>query len=189
MKRVRDRFRVYIKREAEVMAIIKRYTSLGAEITRITPAPDGETYDRVLVVPTGEVKLEIQITEAEDFQRYGDVRLDLISAFIFKPGSIYSERRRIGPFAVSSFLNSISVRRYGKLYNSEADTLAFYVPAPVSLLWLYSMPQLKISRSVFVSEYGIMINVKNGSESWQSCFVAVPVDDNTLQCCGVQALP
>lgn len=184
----RDRFSEYIKREEEVMETIRQYTDLGAEIVKVNPAPGGATYDRLLVLPTGEVKLEIQITEPDDFQKYGDVRLDLISAFDFKEDSVYAGKTRIKPCNVNSFLWSITVHRNGKLYACLADTLAFYVPEPVKILWLYSVPELQKKRQYFLYNYGIMINKKDWGEDWESCFVPVPESDEILHTCGFSAL-
>lgn len=191
-KSTRDRFKEYIDREEEVMSIIQKYTALGAEIVKVNPAPDGETYDRVVVLPTREVKLEIQITEPDDFQKYGDVRLDLISAYLLSKGSPsdvhYAGKSRIKPCNTHSFLSGITVKRYGKLYLCEAETLAFYVPEPAKMLWLYSVAQLQKNRWYFVSKYGIMVNKKDAEETWESCFVAVPESDRILQSCGVKAI-
>lgn len=186
MKSTKDRFALYIEREKQVMERIRKYTELGAEVVKINPSPDGATYDRVLVMPTGEVKLEIQITEAGDFLLYSDVRLDLISAFTFRPGRFVG-MSNVKAVQIPAFLNSIEIHRHGKLFECEAETLAFWVTPPVDLLWLYSVEALQKQRRYFMYEYGIKINIKTGDERWESCFVPVPLTDSILQTCGVKA--
>jgi hypothetical protein len=187
MKTTRDRFKLYTQREKEVIERIRKLTELGAEIVKVNPAPDGATYDRVLVMPSGEVKLEIQITEAADFLLYGDVRLDFISAFAFLSDSPYRGKAAIKPVEIPGFLNSIAINRHGKLFQCEADSFAFWVTPPVDLLWLYSVEALQKNRTYFMYEYGIRINIKSADEGWQSSFVPVPMDDAILQSCGVKA--
>jgi len=165
------------------MRKIKELADLGGEIVRVVPAPDGQTYDRVVVLRK-EIKVEIQITEPGDFLKYGDVRLDLVSAFQFDDWT-FRGRSYIEPFCVYTFLRSIQIMRPGKLYESKAETLAFYVPQPVDLLWLLNMSCLQKNRDTWIQKYGIYINKKR-DEDWESCFVAVDSEDKCLDECGIK---
>ncbi len=182
-----DRFQKYIEMENMVAEKVRRLTDFGATISRITPAPGGLTYDRVVILESGtEIKLEIQITEPKGWLKYSDVRLDLLSAFRHSPESEYAESNTVSLENAGHFLNSVEVQRYGKLYESEADVLAFYVPEPVDLLWLFRMKKLQEMRAYFVRTYGIKINKKSKKEKWQSCFVPVHFDDLYLDSAGVK---
>lgn len=186
----RKRFEKYIGLEKVVVDKVLEITALGADITRVTKAADGETYDRVVVLKAGtEVKLEIQITEPDAWRRYEDVRLDLLSAFRHKEGSRFWGSTAIRPCSVAGFMDCIEVDRYGKLYECEADVLAFYVREPVDLLWLFSVSALQERRSYFLAEYGIKINRKSRDEKWESAFVTVHKTDIELDRCGVMYEP
>lgn len=183
----RGRFRKYIEMEKLVAEKVRQLADLGGTITRIVPVAQGKLYDRIVVLEGGrEIKLEIQITESGAWKDFGDVRLDLISAFRWRPVGAAAKYLRIHPEEVPGFLSSIRVQRYGKLYECEAETLAFYVTKPTDLLWIFSMKSLQDNREYFVSRYGILINRKGRDETWQSCFVAVPKSDPALGRCGVQ---
>lgn len=183
----RGRFRQYIELEEMVAERVTELADFAGQISRITPVEEGLFYDRVVVLEGGkEIKLEIQITEAKAWKYFGDVRLDLLSAFKRLPGSRFAGFQRIYPEEVDAFLESVRVQRLGKLYKSEADTLAFYVPEPVDLLWLFSMKALQNNVTYFTQKYGIMINRKSRDEVWESCFVAVKKTDPILDKCGVR---
>lgn len=187
MKSTRNRFDIYQAREEEVVRRIRELADLGADIVRINEAPDGETYDRIVCLKSGkELKLEIQITEAEAFQKYHDVRLDVLSAFRRNPRSMFASVGAVKGVRVHTFLQDVTVIRPGKLFESKAETLAFFVPPPVDILWLYSMSELQNKRDYFLVNYGIIINKKSGDEDWESCFVPVPAKDAILQSCRVR---
>ena len=183
----RKRFDKYIGLEKVVVDKVLEITALGADITRVTKAADGETYDHVVVLKAGtEIKLEVQITEPDAWRKYGDVRLDLLSAFHHKPGSPFLGSTAIKSCSVQRFFTSIEIDRPGKLYECEADVLAFYVRKPMDLLWLFNVPALQERRSYFLAEYGIRINRKSRDEKWESAFVAVHHSDVELDRCGVK---
>lgn len=181
-----SRFQKYIKLEEMVAEKVRLLADLGGTITRITQCEDGLTYDRIVIMESGtHIKLEIQITEAWAWEKYGDVRLDLLSAFQHKPGSRYAASRGVAPQDCGDFLKSVRVQRYGKLFVSEADVFAFYVTEPVDLLWIFRMTPLQEARSYFMQNYGIRINRKSEGENWQSCFVPVHKTDHVLDVNGV----
>lgn len=183
MRSTRDRFEKYIALEQEVMEKIGLLTQMGTDIVKVLPAPNRATYDRVLVMPGGSrTNLEIQITEAAAFEKYGDIRLDYISAFKYQ-GEKYRGLRFIRGASATDFEESVEILRWGKLVESEADTLAFYVPG--RCLWLYSMGCLQAAAPYFALRYGLLINRK-ACEEWQSCFIAVPCDDERLERCSVE---
>lgn len=184
MKSTRERFRRYVELENMVMERIKELADLGGEIVRVTLGPDGATYDRVVILRK-KVKLEIQITEGVAFESYGDIRLDLISAFTFDVASPHLGSRYIRPDLFDDFLHSITVHRPGKLYECEADTLAYYITDPVDLLWLFAVNELQANRAYFINKYGVMINAKV-DESWESCFVPVSAEDEVLNKYGIR---
>lgn len=183
----RNRFRKYIELEKMVAEKVRELAEFGGEISRITPVEEGETYDRVVVLEAGkEIKLEIQITESLAWERYGDVRLDLLSAFSRPESAAFSSSLRIYPEEVDDFMESVKIDRSGKLFVCEAETLAFYVTKPTDLLWIFSVEALQRNREYFMKTYGIMINHKSRDETWESCFVAVHHTDEVLDKCGVK---
>lgn len=187
MKSSKNRFDIYREREEEVVRRIREIKELGAQIVKVNEAPDGETYDRVIILkPDREWKVEIQITDPAAFQKYRDVRLDVLSAFRRAPGSAFASVGAVKGRMAGFFLDSVEVLRYGKLYESEAETLAFFVPPPVDILWLYSLKELQRRRTYFVMTYGVIINKKTKDENWESCFVPVPERDAILGSCRVR---
>lgn len=183
MKSTRDRFPKYAKMESVVVEKIIQSRVFGDEVLDIISVPERSLYDRIIVLPHEKIKLEIQVTEAKDFARYGDIRLDLISTFRDPPGSSFRKRRRIEPMESERFLNGISVSRYGKMYECEAQKLAYYITKPMDLLWIFDILALQKKRQYFINQYGIMVNIKK-NESWESCFIPVPEDDCILNTCG-----
>ena len=185
MKSTLDRFGKYAEMESVVVEKIRQSKTFGDEVLDIVSVPEGSLYDRIIVLPNEEIKLEIQITEARDFARYGDFRLDLISAFRCPVGSSFRNRRRIEPIEAERFLNEINVSRYGKMYECEAQKLVYYITEPMDLLWIFDVSELHKYRQYFIDKYGIMVNIKKG-ESWESCFVPVHNDDRILNKCGTE---
>lgn len=183
----KTRFQQYIELEEMVAAKVLELAEFGGIISRITPAQDRALYDRVVILKSGtHIKLEIQITEPKAWEKYHDVRLDLISAFQHQTNSPFSGHSKVWPEEVSVFFRNIDVSRLGKLYMTEATTLAFYVLAPVNLLWIFNMGKLQENREAFVKKYGIMINHKSSNEQWESCFVPVSESDELLDSCGIR---
>jgi len=180
----RERFIKYVDMEKDIIKRLKRLLDPFGEVVRLLPAPDRETYDRILLF-NGETKLEIQFCDGEAFGKYHDIRLDYISAFAYKNVLKYpieKSRHTIQPREVGAFLESIDILRWGKIKQSEADTLAIYIGEPECIFYLVSMSELQSEKRVnyFLQEYGLCINHKKG-EDWQSAFIAVDYEDPVLR--------
>lgn len=191
MQSTKERFAEYQALEASVLEKVRQLADLGGRVTRISPTEQGALYDATVILEAGEeVKLEVQITEAAGFQQYGDVRLDLLSAYSYKTGILTPEIkeaiawRYIPPEFVDKFLESLVIARRGKLYDCEADLLAYAIMSPINKIWLFRMDCLKANRQQFLYTHGIRIN-KKVEEAWESAFIAVPAKDDRLNSCCV----
>lgn len=181
MNSTTTRFGIYVGREKEVADMVDALFAVYGEVSRILPSPN-RTYDRILLLG-GRVKLEIQITESADFERYGDIRLDLVSAFNLPQDCVFHNKHRIDTGYANRFLESIEIRQAGKLYSSPADTLVYYITEPTDMLCLYSMSKLQENLHYWLAHFPIMVNNKIGEE-WCSCFIPVPIDNERLEECG-----
>lgn len=175
----KERFREFSGREAEIAKRLTDLLSPFGDVTRLVEVPERKTYDRILLF-NGETKLEIQYCDGAAFGKYGDLRLDYISAFNYLPG-IKPSSSWIAPSEVEKFLASINVLRWGKLKESEADTLVIFIGAPVCIFYLVSMKELQKEKRLkyFLDTYGLLINKKK-NENWQSAFIAVDYEDSVL---------
>ena len=149
----------------------------------------------------GQIALEIQITnygrhDGEGFRRYGDVRLDLISAFeasskecqakYHLKNGVWKSLQNASELA--AFEKVCAIQRWGKLKTCDAELFVFAVVKrrnQCGLIHLYDNAQLKHHATYFVDRYGVKINHKQG-EGWGSAFVPVPVDDSVLQSCRIK---
>ncbi len=183
----KNRFPKFIKMEALVVERVRKLADMGGVISRVVPADGGALYDRLVILDSGqEIKLEIQITSPENWEKYKDLRLDLISAYRHKPDSRFIGKVGIAGTKAQEFLDSLTIERYGKLFSTDANVLAYYIPAPADLLWIFNMRALQQRAVYFYEKYGIRENVKSDDEDWESCFVPVPEDDIELVNCGVR---
>lgn len=185
----KERFGKYVEMEDDIVKRLKRLLDPFGEVTRIREAPDRKTYDRLLLF-SGTTKLEIQFCDGEAFGKYGDIRLDYISAFKYNEilrHPIKKSWRRIEPHNIEAFMGSIEILRWGKIKVSEADTLSIYIGAPECRFYLVSMRELQKAETVdyLLQEYGININHKK-RENWDSAFIPVDYSDPVLRDIGTE---
>jgi len=185
-----SRFKTYKEKERNVTELIlaNMHNSLfpdGTPVSIVEPT-ENLSYDRIFIYHDYEIKVEIQITESHDFKIYGDVRLDLVSAFSFTPSSMgFVEGSTVIGTKARQFVKSLNIQKLGKLYSSKADLLCFYVTRPLHILWAYRMAELMSYRTYFMCIYGIKINQKSEDENWQSCFVPVCFYDKYIMRSGM----
>lgn len=180
--KTKDRFEEYILRENEVVYLFRDQSLLESPVSTVLAGDQQKGYDRILVLQNGrEVKVEIQFSNPDYWKKFHEFRFDVLSAFTFKPGAPHRMALRVERFELEDFWQTIKVDKRGKLYMSQADILAYYIPAPVHLLCLLTMPALRDHRNYFLRKYGLVINKKGDGEDWQSAFVLVDVNDRHVQ--------
>jgi|GEM_PF-6456828 len=176
-----DRFDEFINREKEVVNLFRDNLLLESPVTRVEDGDQKQGYDRILILGScRRVKLEIQFSDPTYWKRFHDIRLDVLSAFYFRPESPFGQARRIEPSELKQFRETINVSKRGKMYNSQADLLAYYIPHPVHLLYVLTMPALKDHLAEFRNKYGLVINKKTEEETWRSAFLLVKSDDQAI---------
>lgn len=181
----KNRFVKYVDMEEDISNRLKKMLAPFGDVVRLIEVPERKTYDRLMLF-NGETKLEIQFCDGEAFGKYGDIRLDYISAFKYRD-AVRASTSWISPGYIEAFMQSIEVLTWGKMKRSEADTLAIYIGEPECIFYLVSMRELQKKERVnyFLQQYGININRKKG-EDWESAFIAVDYEDPVLREIGTE---
>ena len=139
--------------------------------------PDGtEDYDIRCTTEHGYITFDIQ--ESENFEKYGDLRIDYVSAF--QPPSFSARSLKDFESAVAD--GRVIVNKWGKVVDPKADFLLVEFHNGDPLWRVYNLAQLHQSlaelRKRNVGQF--RTNHKRG-ESWGSAFLAVPENDQILQ--------
>jgi hypothetical protein len=144
-----------------------------------------------------EIKIEIQITsygnERQGFKRYGDVRLDLVSAFDSTCEKCQEEFQLKGRIwktldsveELKKFKSLCRINKWGKLITCDADLFYFAVLDSKNKCYfmrIYNNNKLKSNVNYFINKYGIKINHKV-NENWGSAFIPVFNQDKVLVSC------
>lgn len=137
--------------------------------------PDGtEDYDIRCDTEYGYITFDIQ--ESENFQRYGDLRIDYVS--IFRPRSFYA--RNLEDFERALEYRKVIVEKWGKVVTPKADFLLVEFHNGLIQWQVYNLVQLHQSLPELRNIGKFKINRKFG-ESWGSAFLAVPENHQILQ--------
>ena len=137
--------------------------------------PDGtEDYDILCTTEHGSITFEIQ--ESENFEKYGDLRIDYVS--IFRPPSFWT--RSLEDFESAVADRRVSVEKWGKVVDPKADFLLVEFHNGNPLWRVYNLTQLHQSLAELRDVGQFRINRKYG-ESWGSAFLAVPESHQILQ--------
>lgn len=136
--------------------------------------PDGtEDYDILCRTEYGDITFDIQ--ESQDFEKYGDLRIDYVSAF--RPPSFYT--RSLQDFENAVAEGRVIVDKWGKVVDPKADFLL--VEFHNGINWgVYNLAQLHQSLEELRKVGAFKINRKFG-ESWGSAFLAVPENHQIVQ--------
>ena len=136
--------------------------------------PDGtEDYDIRCTTEYGYITFDIQ--ESENFEKYGDLRIDYVS--IFRPRSFYASSLEDFESALED--GRVSVEKWGKVVDPKADFLL--VEFHNGINWgVYNLAQLHQSLKELRRVGAFKINRKSG-ESWGSAFLAVRESHQIVQ--------
>ena len=129
--------------------------------------PDGiEDYDIRCTTKHGYITFDIQVSQ--DFKKYGDLRIDYVSAF--QPPSFHT--RSIQGFESALADGRVSVDKWGKVIDPKADFLLVEFHNGNTRWRVYSLTQLHQSLTELRDVGQFRTNHKFG-ESWGSAFLAV----------------
>ena len=176
------RFQEYSSKEEAVFnRFLDYYTNqLGWEEIRehlsdYAVHPDGtEDYDIRCTTRQGYITFEIQ--ESHDFKRYGDLRIDYVSAF--QPPTFRAKNVR--EFDSAEENGTVIVKKWGKVVNPKADFLLVEFHNGNTHWGLYNLRQLHESLTELKAIGFFRINRKQG-ENWGSAFLAVNESHQILQ--------
>ena len=137
--------------------------------------PDGtEDYDIRCTTEHGYITFDIQ--ESENFEKYGDLRIDYVS--IFKPPSFRTGSLKDFESAVAD--GRVIVNKWGKVVDPKADFLLVEFHNGDPLWRVYNLAQLHQSLEALQEAGEFKTNHKIG-ESWGSAFLAVPESHHIVQ--------
>jgi len=137
--------------------------------------------------------VEIQYSNRYDFKKYGDIRLDYVSAYI-----PYIKIHGLKKFNEMIKNKTINVERWGKLKECDADVLIYVICEydkitktykNIDEVLIFSIEKLQNNLNYWENEYGKRLKTNNKqNEEWGSAFIPVPADDNILQQCRITSL-
>ena len=133
-----------------------------------------EDYDIRCTTEYGYITFDIQ--ESQDFRKYGDLRIDYVSAF--QPPSFRT--RSLKDFEQALSDSRVTVNKWGKVVDPKADFLLVEFRNGTPRWRVYDLPQLHQSLPELQSVGQFRTNRKFG-ESWGSAFLAVPESHQIVQ--------
>lgn len=120
----------YHTKTREINIVSKIFDMYRINYKSITKHPSANDGDILVVLPDNrKIIVEVKEESYKRFIKYGDLGIDFISAFFFKnpcdeliwKGSPKHQSR------LDSFLNSINIQKYGKLFYSKSHLWLFFV--------------------------------------------------------------
>ena len=137
--------------------------------------PNGtEDYDIRCTTEHGYITFDIQ--ESQDFKRYGDLRIDYVSAF--RPPSFRASSLKDFERALED--RRVIVDKWGKVYEPKADFLIVEFHNGDTQWGIYNLAQLHQSLPDLRNIGQFKTNRKYG-ESWGSAFLAVSENHQLVQ--------
>ena len=137
--------------------------------------PDGtEDYDIRCTTKHGYITFDIQ--ESQDFKKYGDLRIDYVSAF--QPPSFSASSLEGFESALAD--DRVSVDKWGKVVDPKADFLLVEFHNGNTHWGIYNLAQLHQSLASLRKVGQFRTNRKSG-ESWGSAFLAVRESHQIVQ--------
>jgi len=184
----RNRFCKFIPNEEEVWNRFlasydqkQGFVGIKSEFENYEMHPDGEK-DYDLIVNHVRIAITVDIQESRDFDKYGDLRLDYISAYLpntkFYTLKDFNRAKRAG---------NVTVEQWGKIVEPKADYLVVEFRDSNGQLHLpdshrvYSLSLLHDHLSYWESLKQFKTNTKTQGESWGSAFIPVRRDNPTLR--------
>ena len=176
------RFQQYSSREEAVFNRFLDYyaNQPGWEVIRehlnnYVVHPEGtEDYDIRCTTEYGYITFDIQ--ESEDFEKYGDLRIDYVSAF--RPPSFRA--RSFEDFERALANDRITVDKWGKVVEPKADFLLVEFHNGPTHWGVYNLALLHQSLAR-LRNVGVFRTNRKFGESWGSAFLAVPENHQILQ--------
>ena len=140
------------------------------------PHPDGvETYD-IRVATSSDTLITFEIQESKDFRRYGDLRLDYVSAFT----PVTFRCNTLAEFNDAEKAGAVRVEKWGKVVNPGADFLVVEFQNGQPHWQVYHLGALHALLPALGEIGKFRTNVKRG-EGWGSAFLAVRENHPILQ--------
>lgn len=179
-----QRFEEYSKKEKEVFKRFLDYYAnqpgweeVKEHLSNYEGHPDGtEDYDIGCTTEQGYITFDIQ--ESGDFSKWGDLRIDYVSAF--RPPSFWA--RDLEEFERAVEDKRVNVDKWGKVIDPKADFLIVKFHNGDIFWRVYNLKQLHQSLAELRKVGQFKINRKFGAgESWGSAFLAVPESHQVLQ--------
>ena len=137
--------------------------------------PDGtEDYDIRCATEQGYITFDIQVSA--DFSRYGDLRIDYVSAF--RPASFYA--RNLEDFEKGLENRRVTVDKWGKVVNPKADFLIVEFHNGQTQWGVYNLIHLHQSL-VELRNVGFFRTNHKWGEDWGSAFLAVSEKHQIVQ--------
>ena len=177
-----QRFDQYSPREPEVFerfldSFDKKpgWEGIKETLAIYVPHPDGiEDYDIRCETERGYITFDIQ--ESQDFSKYGDVRIDYVSAF--RP--VGYRTRSLAQFKRDLAAQKVAVEIWGKVVDPKADFLVYEFSNGETWWQIYDLRALNKALPELERIGQFLTNIKYG-ESWGSAFLAVPEKHEILQ--------
>ena len=177
-----DRFDQYSPQEKAVFNRFLNYYAnqpsweeVKEHLSNYVVHPDGtEDYDIRCTTERGYITFDIQ--ESENFEKYGDLRIDYVSAFqplSFRP-------RSLKDFESALADGRVIVNKWGKVVDPKADFLLVEFHNGNTHWGIYNLAQLHQSLAELRNVGQFKTNRKSG-ESWGSAFLAVPESHKIVQ--------
>ena len=184
------RFAEYTGREEDVWKRflntderIPNFAGISEKFKDYDMHPEGtEAYD--LCVNNLRIKVTVDIQENNNFEKWGDLRLDFVS--VYTPDRLF---RTYNEFRASLDATQISVEKWGKIVEPQADYLVVeFRQCTMGELWphsphrIYSL-QLPHDHLNYWITHGIFrTNIKRDTEeTWGSAFIAIKREDENLR--------
>lgn len=133
-----------------------------------------EDYDIRCTTEHGYITFDIQ--ESQDFEKYGDLRIDYVSAFQPQSFSV----RSLKDFENALADGRVIVNKWGKVVDPKADFLLIEFHNGDTRWRIYNLSQLHQSLPELRNIGQFRANRKTG-ESWGSAFLAVPESHQIVQ--------
>ena len=133
-----------------------------------------EDYDIRCTTKYGYITFDIQ--ESHDFKKYGDLRIDYVSAF--QPPSFCAGS--LNDFESALADGRVTVDKWGKVVDPKADFLLVEFHNGDTHWGLYNLTQLHQSLAE-LRNIGLFRTNRKFGESWGSAFLAVPESHQILQ--------
>ena len=176
------RFDHYSRREPEVFERFlnsfdqkPEFNGIKEALSKFQHHPDGiEDYDIRSEAERGDITFDTQ--ESNNFARYGDVRIDYVSAY--RPASYKTQS--LAQFNRDKNSGIVQVDVWGKVVDPKAEFLVFEFPGARTFWQIYDLKALHNSLKELELTGKFRANQKF-RESWGSAFLAVPETSQILQ--------